>query len=164
MAEQNQMGLFVGVLPVRSSKLLFVAVSLALVVQASAFGESKWSLSNLIPGGKTSGKTSLPRPEGQSLTKKQSGSAFTAPFKRIGNDTKKLFGKTKSLVPSWAFPESRKKAKKSSNVVADSFHKVNSEVKVAHRKMLEPWKKLGKDPEPKKPRTVGEFLSLDRPK
>ena len=149
----------------RSLKTLIATVGLILIIQGSTCAEQKWSFKNLLPGEKKVERATLPRPEGQtSFGKRKKGNAFTAPFKRIGDDTKRLFGKTKSLVPSWARPETKRKTKESSNVVSKSFRKVNSEIKVAHRKMMAPWKNLSKSPEPEKPRTVGQFLSQPRPK
>lgn len=149
----------------RSSRVLIAAVGLMLMSQVSASAESKWSFKNLLPGVDKTEKPTLPRPEGRtSFGKPKSGNAFTAPFKRMGDDTKRLLGKTKALVPSWASPKPKRNAKESPNVVTSSFRKVNSELKVAHRKMMAPWKNLGKSPEPKKPRDVGEFLSQPRPK
>jgi len=149
----------------QSFKMSIATVGLMLIVQGSTLAEQKWSFKNLLPGDKKVEKATLPRPEGRtSFEKTKKGNAFTAPFKRIGNDTKRLFGRTKSLVPSWALPETQRKSKESSNVVTGSFRKVNSEIKVAHRKMMAPWKNLSKSPEPEKPRTVGQFLSQPRPR
>ena len=96
----------------RSSTLFVAAISLTLAVQTMASAQSKWSLKNLLPGDKSAESARLPKPEGRTtFTKKKSGNAFTAPLKRIGDDTKRLFGKTKALVPSLSFPETQRKTK-----------------------------------------------------
>ena len=149
----------------RSSRVLIATVGLMLMTQSSTLAQSKWSLKNLLPGDKKVESTSLPRPEGRtSIGKQEPGNAFTAPFKRMSDDTKRLLEKTKSLVPSWVAPKPKRKTKESPNVVTSSFRKVNSELKVAHQKMMAPWRNFGKSPEPEKPRTVGQFLSQPRPK
>ena len=147
----------------RSLKLLVVTLGVLLTVQSMSYGQSKWSFKNLLPGTKKTERTKLPSPEGR-ITKKNTGNAFTAPFKRVGDDTKRLLGKTKSLVPSWASPKPKpkKKPKESSNIVKDSLGKVNSGVKVAHKTMMAPWKKLTKESEPKKSRDVNDFFSQPR--
>ena len=126
---------------------IWLAIVIVLSLQLDAFGESKWSIKRMIPGSKIDARS-------------KSQQTKPAVFRKVAGDSKTLLTKTrKAITPNWMKP--KKSTKKP--LVHRSWQGVRKTMSSAGKKVLAPFKKLGRN-EPEPPRTVSEFLALPKPK
>ena len=120
----------------------------------SARAESKWSLKKILPVSfEKKSSVDLPDPIGSPPA--------VSPMKKMTSGTRNLFSKTKkAITPDWRMGGKKKKG--ATSKMKQSLTRVGDSIKAVPKKMFAPLKNLGRT-EPKKPKTVNEFLSLPRP-
>lgn len=138
----------------RSVRLAWLVLGLALVASGRVQAESKWSFKKMVPAW---GKKDAP-PSGL-YSKSKEPSMWT----KMGNSSKRMVAKTKDAVPDWLMPETQSKVRKSSDAVKTSADRVRDEARTARRNIFAPWNSSEQEEEKERPKTVPDFLALPKP-
>ncbi len=146
---------------------LVIALSLlAYIASSPALAESGWKMPNLNPfAGKSTDAAPPKKSSGfkmpslvPSWAKKDSKKPSQASaWSKISDGTKQFFTKTKDVLTPWDNPP--KKA--SSSSISQRFHMGGSSEKTKKKSFFTSW--MTEKEEPKKPRSVSEFLKQPRP-
>ena len=146
---------------------LVSALALMAVVSCPVRAESNWKLPNLNPFSKKSDTAAPPKKSSRLKMpnllpswgeKKSRRSSEPSTWNKFSNGTKSFVGKTTDVLTPWD-TAAEKKAKRSSNNQRLSFNKPAR--KEEKKSFFASW--LPEKEEPKRPRSVAEFLKQPRP-
>jgi hypothetical protein len=139
---------------VRSARLAWLVLGLALLASGRVQAESKWSFKKMVPAW---GKKDTP-PSGL-YSKSKEPSMWT----KVSSSSKRMVAKSKEAVPDWLMPETQGKVRKSSDAVKSSAERVREEARTARRNIFAPWSSTEQEEEKERPKTVPDFLALPKP-